>query len=98
MRIISHARYPHPVSAGDALALLRNLRARDGHVFWADTISICDVLEPGEPFSALRVTDLYLLGLAVHNGGKLATLDSRIPAHAVRGGPQALEIIGAPGR
>ncbi len=33
------------------------------------------------------------MGLAVHKGGKLATLDQRIPVSAVRGGSQALELI-----
>jgi len=33
------------------------------------------------------------LGLAVHTGGKLTTLDQRIPVAAVRGGRDALEPI-----
>jgi hypothetical protein len=40
-----------------------------------------------------QITDVYLLGLAVHKRGKLATLDQRIPAAAVRGGRKALELI-----
>ena len=40
-----------------------------------------------------QVSDVYLLGLAVHKEGKLATLDQHIPASAVRGGEAALEII-----
>ncbi|HTE83445.1 MAG TPA: hypothetical protein VK821_01815 [Dehalococcoidia bacterium] len=40
-----------------------------------------------------QITDLYLLGLAVHNGGKLATLDRRLQATAMRGGQEALELI-----
>ncbi|MBI4318554.1 MAG: hypothetical protein HY675_08695 [Chloroflexi bacterium] len=34
-----------------------------------------------------------VIGLTVHKKGKLATLDQRIPADAVRGGKQALELI-----
>jgi len=34
-----------------------------------------------------------LLALAVHKGGKLATLDQHIPAAAVEGGVDALEVI-----
>ncbi len=41
----------------------------------------------------MQITDVYLMGLAVHKGGKLATLDQRIPVSAVRGGSQALELI-----
>jgi hypothetical protein len=40
-----------------------------------------------------HVTDVYLLGLSVRKGGRLATLDRRIPAAAVHGGAEALEII-----
>lgn len=40
-----------------------------------------------------RVSDLYLLALAAANDARLATFDRRIPAAAVAGGPQALEII-----
>jgi hypothetical protein len=52
-----------------------------------------DVIEPGASFTHKQVTDLYLLGLAVHNGGKLATLDRRIPATLVHGGEQALTVV-----
>jgi hypothetical protein len=37
--------------------------------------------------------DHDLLALAVFNGGKLATLDSAIPAASVAGGHDALELI-----
>jgi hypothetical protein len=47
----------------------------------------------GFTFSHRQVTDLYLLGLAVRNGGKLATLDRRIPSALVEGGEQALALI-----
>ncbi len=37
--------------------------------------------------------DLYLLALAIEHGGKLATLDERIPAQVIPGGVDALEVI-----
>jgi hypothetical protein len=40
-----------------------------------------------------HITDAYLLGLAVHKKGKLATLDRRIPAESVTGGSEALELV-----
>ena len=40
-----------------------------------------------------QITDAYLLALAVQKGGKLASLDQRIPAAAVPGGADALELI-----
>jgi len=53
-------------------------------------VSLLDVIDPDTTTTHSQITDLYLLGLAAHKGGKLATLDSRINASAVRGGRQAL--------
>jgi predicted nucleic acid-binding protein len=52
-----------------------------------------DILVSSEELTPSRVGDLYLLALAVANGGSFATFDARIPAHAVSGGPAALELI-----
>jgi hypothetical protein len=40
-----------------------------------------------------QLTDIFLLGLAVHHLGKLATLDQRIPASVIENGVDALELI-----
>ena len=40
-----------------------------------------------------QITDTYLLALSVHHGGRLATLDRRLSAHAVKGSAEALELI-----
>ena len=94
VRVASHKRYPN--RPGDTLAvlsILRRLCEAEGHRFWAEDVSLRDVLEPEHAITPAQVTDLYLLGLAAHKGGKLATLDRRIAASAVQGGPQALEAI-----
>jgi hypothetical protein len=44
-----------------------------------------DILEPGTFITHAQITIDYLLGLAIYKKGKLATLDQRIPAKAVRG-------------
>ena len=75
------------------LAILRRFCAAKGHQFWIEDVSIRDVLQPGVVITPAQVTDVFLLGLAAHKGCKLATLDQRIPASAVRDGPQALEPI-----
>jgi uncharacterized protein len=68
---------PEPVGPRDALALLTKIIARPGHRFWADEIAPADAAI----FSSLalvghrQVTDAYLLALAQHNKGKLATID-----------------------
>ena len=58
-------------------------------------VSLCDdrLLILPELLTPARVSDLYLLALAVANGAALATFDMRIPAEAVAGGPEALELI-----
>jgi predicted nucleic acid-binding protein len=56
-------------------------------------VSIRNVLRPGAVLTHAQVTDAFLLGLAVRNGGKLATFDHRIPSAAVEGGKDALELI-----
>ena len=52
-----------------------------------------DVLVRPDLLTPSRVGDLYLLALAVANGGRLATFDQRIPTDAVVGGPESLALI-----
>jgi hypothetical protein len=40
-----------------------------------------------------QIMGAYLRGLAAHKGGKLATLDRRLPINAVRGDAAALELV-----
>jgi len=75
------------------LAILRRFCGAAGHQFWSDDISLRDVLRPDVVLAHAQTTDAYLLALAVHKGGKLASLDQRIPAAAVPGGADALELI-----
>jgi toxin-antitoxin system PIN domain toxin len=65
------------------------------HVFWADEVSLRDrrFFSKSAVFSHAQVTDVYLLGLATHKDGQLATFDRRIPVAAVVGG--RLEVIPA---
>ena len=94
VRIASHPRYPNrPGNVSVVLAILRQFCAAEGHHFWEEDISLRDVLQSGIAITPAQVTDVYLLGLAVHKEGKLAILDKHIPALAVRDGPQALELL-----
>lgn len=68
------------VSPREAVAMLERLVKLPHHEFWADDIAV-----GGDgPFSSLalighrQVTDAYLLSLAQHHHGKLATLDQGI--------------------
>jgi toxin-antitoxin system PIN domain toxin len=65
------------------------------HVFWPDSVSLRDERRfrlVGATHK--QVTDIYLLGLSVENGGRLATFDRRIPLRAViDAGQDALAVI-----
>lgn len=94
VRIASHPNYPN--RPGDVLAvfaILRQFSEEPGHQFWAEDISILEILESSAIITHAQITDVYLAGLAVHKKGRLATLDQRIPVDAVRSGKEILELI-----
>jgi uncharacterized protein len=94
LRIASHPNYPNrPGDVFTVFTILKQLCAARGHEFWAEDTSIMDILEPDVIISHSQITDIYLAGLAVKKGGKLATFDRRIPVNAVKGGAGVLEII-----
>jgi toxin-antitoxin system PIN domain toxin len=97
VRILSNAsRVDDPFSVPTLVGVLGALRERGHHRFWIEDVSICD----GDHFDvgAIRghqqITDVYLLALAVKNGGRLVTFDQRVPMAAVKGATRAsLEVI-----
>jgi len=66
---------------------LRQACAALDHEFWPDEISLRD--DAHVDFTRVQghnqITDLYLLALAVHRGGCLATFDQAIALSSVRG-------------
>jgi toxin-antitoxin system PIN domain toxin len=94
VRITSAASYPGSLKDPAAMvAILRRSCATSSHHFWSESVSLRDLLRPGAIITHRQITDVYLLGLAAHYGGKLATFDRRIPATAVYGGSEALAVI-----
>jgi toxin-antitoxin system PIN domain toxin len=85
-RVISKPGYVRPIALQSALSGLVAQLAQPNHEFWPEGISITDerlfdrsyILGPGQ------ITDVYLLGLAVKNGGRLVTFDRGLPLKAVR--------------
>jgi toxin-antitoxin system PIN domain toxin len=78
VRIVSNPAFsPNALTPGDALALLRANLGHPAHRFWADDVSFVQALEPFSPrlTGHQQVTDAYLLGLAIHKKGRLATMD-----------------------
>ena len=96
IRIMGHRRYLEgPGSPARAADLVRGLRETPNHIFWPDSISLLDtssVLIEMVMHSA-QVTDTYLLALAAHKGGALATFDRKLSTAAVTGGSSALHVI-----
>jgi toxin-antitoxin system PIN domain toxin len=64
----------------DALTLLQANLAHPAHRFWADEVSMIDSLKlfAQKLTGHQQVTDAYLLGLAIHKRGKLATMDRAV--------------------
>ncbi len=84
-----------PIGCADVAALFAEWRKMPGHTFWPDSISLigCASIDQSKLKSPHRLTDIYLLALAVNNGGKLATLDRRLSSEAVAGGSRALHLL-----
>jgi toxin-antitoxin system PIN domain toxin len=87
LRIVSQASYPRPVRLADATLHLRTWAVPPLHAFWPDDVSILDagMIDYTRLLSPKKITDVYLLALAVKHGGRLVTLDTGISVKAVRG-------------
>lgn len=97
IRIVGASGYVSvPFGCGEVAAIVREWCHSPGHELWADDISISntELVDATQLTSPGRLTDTYLLALAVSRGAKLATLDRRLSPAAVRGGAEALHIVG----
>lgn len=96
IRIVGHPRYLNHVGPPSLVATsLKSLTALAGHEFWPDDISLLSspLVRAAELSSSGRVTDSYLLALAVSKGGMFATLDRQVSPQAVNGGSKSLHIV-----
>jgi toxin-antitoxin system PIN domain toxin len=81
VRILSNPLFsPHALTLSNALAVLQSNVNLPSHQFWPANISVLQATEKvGHPLAGHRqVTDAYLLGLAIHQKGRFATLDRAI--------------------
>ena len=92
VRIVSNPAFAdRAVSPRDAVKVLQGSLSHSGHRFWTDDIGF----EAATAYCGRRlvghqqVTEAYLLGLAIHKKGKLATLD-----HSLKSLPLDQEIAG----
>jgi toxin-antitoxin system PIN domain toxin len=86
VRVVSQPSYSFPISIGEAFDHLHRNTQTDEHVFWPDDISLLDerLIDRSHVLGPRQLTDIYLLALAVKQGGRLVTLDRAIPIAAVR--------------
>jgi predicted nucleic acid-binding protein len=97
IRVASQPKYPNYLGTGARVREALGNFARQLKTRSCDReVSLLNdgVLVKPELLTPSSVTDLYLLALASVNGIRLATFDQKIPAHAIAGGVDALEIIG----
>jgi len=87
VRIICQGEYPKRPTAAQAIEQLRLQLAERGHEFWPDDISIIEagLFDRSRILGPKQISDVYLLALAVKNGGRLVTFDRGVPLRAVRG-------------
>ena len=87
LRIMSHSGYPNPLPVRAVATRLREASAGSLHEFWADDISLLDthIADATRIHGPRQITDLYLLALAVHRGGRFVTFDASVSRVAVTG-------------
>ena len=89
IRIMCHPSYSvaRRFAAAEIIAALEAFASGTDHRFWHDSLSFRDPahFDPARIHGPKQLTDLYLLGLAVANGGRLATFDQAIPLSVVKG-------------
>lgn len=90
VRVMSQPNYPSPITPTFACDLLAQQISDTDHVFWPDNVALLNtaLFDRDRILGPRQVTDIYLLGLAVAHGGRLATFDESIPVRAVRGADQ----------
>jgi len=99
IRVLTSPAYPTvDATPAEVAGRLRSFCSTTDHHFWADSVSLLDDSLFRVPMIGghQKITDAYLLGLAVRNHGRLATFDRTIPLRAVHGaGPGNLVLIGS---
>jgi len=88
VRVLSNPAYPSALpTAAEAISRLRKLCSAKDHQSWDHNVSLLDdnLFHSTMIAGHQKITDIYLLGLAVRRKGKLATFDRSIPLKSVNG-------------
>jgi len=81
VRVLSNPAFsPNALTPHDATAVLAKNLAQSNHRFWPNDLDFSEAVRPfiRRIVGHQQVTDAYLLGLTLHKGGKLVTLDKGI--------------------
>lgn len=96
IRIMSQPKYPGGLAAAQVADRLSEAANSPDHEFWAADVNMFTegVFDWTKVLGHRQVTDVYLLALAVHQGGRFVTLDRRIVLDAVKGArPKHLVVL-----
>jgi len=87
IRVLSQPMYPGHLPVAEVARRVRNATSASRHVFWPDDLRPTDAdrFRHEHVLSPRFLTDVYLFGLAVQNGGRLVTFDRAISLSAVTG-------------
>ena len=97
MRVLSQPAYPGAQPVALVAERLAEAMADASHAFWLDSLSLLDgtLIRWPNLTGHRQVTDVYLLALAVREGGRFVTLDARISLASVCGArPEHLVVLG----
>lgn len=85
IRVMSQPSYPNPLPVHVISGRLREAVSHPQHEFWPDSVTLLepDVIDTTRIHSPKQLTDVYLLALAVANGGRFVTFDRALPLAAV---------------
>ena len=86
MRVRSQPGYPGAVSPREAARRLADAVETEHHEYWRCELSLLDAtaVDHARIHGPRQITDVYLLALAVRNGGRFVTFDRTISPRAVR--------------
>ena len=96
VRVLSNPTYPSvEATPGEVVSHLRSLCSTADHHFWPDSVSLTDgmLFRSSVMTGHQTITDVYLLGLAVRNHGRLATFDRKVSLPSVAGATAANLVI-----
>ena len=87
VRIMAHPGYPNALPVRSVMERLREATLSTHHEFWADDVSLLEprIADASRIHGPRQLTDLYLLALAVHRGGRFVTFDASVSVSAIKG-------------